>query len=75
MLKIIEDGIEANIKEAEKARNKIASFIDGIEDPQLRELLRSRYIDCLSWKEVGKENYISPDHARKKVREFLKTLR
>lgn len=75
MLESIENGIKANIKEAAEARYMIACFIDGVEDPQLRELLRSRFIDCLSWKEVGRQNYINPDHARKKTREFLKTLK
>ena len=37
----------------------------------MRELLRCRYIDCKNWKEVGEENYIDADYARKLVRDFL----
>lgn len=75
MLEAIEEDIKKSIQEAIKMRCQIESFIDQVDDPQLRELLRSRFIDCLRWSDVGKENYISADHARKKIREYLSTLK
>lgn len=71
----IEEDIDKSIEEALIARDRVATFIDNeVDDPKLREILRSRFIDCLQWKDVGKQNYISTDHARKIVREFLKKL-
>lgn len=72
MIRILEEEIEKNIKESEKAVVKIEKYIQSIESPQIRELLRSRFIDCLGWKEVGERNYISPDYARKLIRNFIK---
>lgn len=74
LLQELEDSINRNIEEAVKARKEIEEFINDIDEPQLREILRSRFIDCQGWKNVGKDNYISTDHARKKIREFLKKI-
>ncbi len=73
-LEKLEASIEKNIDEAMNIRAEIEEFINSIEEPQMRELLRSRFIDCLGWKEVGKDNFITPDHARKKVRLILKNI-
>ena len=62
---------ETNIDKAEKKAVEIEQFIQGVEQAKLREILRSRFIDCLDWERVGRVNYISPDHARKMVRKFL----
>ena len=71
----IEEDIEKSIEDALMARDRIATYIDNeVDDPKLREILRSRFIDCLRWTEVGRQNYISSDHARKIVREFLDKL-
>lgn len=74
LLDDLEKSIAKNIKEAIEARYEIENYINGIDEPQLREILRSRFIDCQKWKQVGKENFISTDHARKRVREFLKEI-
>ena len=74
MLDKISDSIDRNLDEAVKARDEIENYVNDIDDPQMRELLRSRFIDCQGWKDVGRDNYISPDHARKKIREFLKSI-
>lgn len=71
LLKNIQSEIERNIEESLEARKEIEAYIAEVEDPQMRELLRSRFIDRLTWQEVGRKNYVSPDHARKKIREFL----
>lgn len=70
----IEEDIKKSVEEAIETRNEVASFIDTLDNPKLREILRSRFIDCLKWDDVGKQNFISPDHARKIVREFLQKL-
>lgn len=74
MIGLLEEEIERNIKESEAAAEKIEQYIQTVNDPKVRELMRSRFLDCLSWEEVGKANYISPDHARKIVRNFTKQI-
>lgn len=74
MIGLLEEEIERNIKESETAAEKIEQYIQTVDDPKVRELMRSRFLDCLSWEEVGKANYISPDHARKIIREFIKQI-
>ncbi len=73
-LRELDDAIEKNVEESLSLRIEIEKFINGVSDPQMRELLRTRFIDCQGWREVGKENFISTDHARKKIREFLKQI-
>ena len=71
MIVTLKAEIETNIDKAEKKAVEIEQFIQGVEQAKLREILRSRFIDCLDWERVGRVNYISPDHARKMVRKFL----
>lgn len=70
---LLEEAIAKNITESETRVVEIEKFIQGIDDPKLREVLRSRYIDCLSWEDVGKMNYIASDYARQIVRNYFKT--
>lgn len=71
MIVTLKREIEANVEKAEKMAVEIEQFIQSVEQAKLRELLRSRFIDCMDWENVGRVNYISPDHARKMVRKFL----
>lgn len=71
MIVTLKREIEANIEKAEKMAVEIEQFIQSVEQAKLRELLRSRFIDCMDWENVSRVNYISPDHARKMVRKFL----
>jgi len=70
---VLEEAIAVNIAESEKRVVEIEKFIQSITDPKLREIIRSRYIDCKSWEEVGETNYIAADYARQLVRDFFKT--
>lgn len=72
MIVVLQQEIQKNIKKAEVCVTKIESYIQTIKDPRLREVMRCRFIDCNNWKEVGKKNYISPDHARRMVRQQFK---
>lgn len=74
MIGLLEEEIERNIKESETAAEEIEQYIQTVDDPKVRELMRSRFLDCLSWEKVGKANYISPDHARKIIREYTKNV-
>ena len=72
IIHLLEAEIEQNIIDAQERVKEIEEFVQTVEDPRMRELLRSRFIDCLSWEQVGKANHINPDHARKLLRNFMK---
>lgn len=72
MIELLEEEIQKNIEESEKTAAEIEKYIQGVEEPKMRELLRSRFLDCLDWRQVGERNYMNPDHARKLIRNFLK---
>ena len=71
MIVTLKQEIELNIENAEKMAVEIEQFIQSVEQAKLRELLRSRFIDCMDWERVGAANFIAPDHARKIVMKFF----
>ena len=70
IIHLLEAEIEQNIIDAQE----IEEFVQTVEDPRMRELLRSRFIDCKRWEDVAASNYISTAHARKLIREYLQSL-
>ena len=74
MSHLLEAEIEQNIIEAQERVKEIEEFVQTVEDPRMRELLRSRFIDCKRWEDVAASNYISTAHARKLIREYLQNL-
>ncbi|MDD7603201.1 MAG: hypothetical protein PUK54_11530 [Firmicutes bacterium] len=68
----LEEEIEHNIAESDRLAAEIEIYIQSIDDPKMREIMRCRFLDCMGWSEVGKENFMDPDHARRLVREFLR---
>lgn len=74
MIRLLEAEIEQNIIETQERVKEIEEFVQTVEDPRMRELLRSRFIDCKRWEDVAASNYISTAHARKLIREYLQNL-
>lgn len=74
MIGLLKEEIQKNVKESKAAAVGIERYIQGIEDPKLRELMRSRFLDGMSWKEIGAANYMHPDAARKAINEYLKKM-
>lgn len=68
----LEEEIKHNIAESDRLAAEIEIYIQSIDDPKMREIMRCRFLDCMGWSEVGKENFMDPDHARRLVREFLR---
>ena len=68
----LEEEIKHNIAESDRLAAEIEIYIQSIDDPKMREIMRCRFLDCMSWSEVGKENFMDLDHARRLVREFLR---
>lgn len=71
MIKLLEEEIEKNIKESQAEAVKVERCVQSIDNPQLREVMRCRFIDCMKWEEIGEQNFIAPDHARRLVREYF----
>lgn len=67
----IEESINVSIAKALSARTRISEYIDGIGDARLREVMRDRFIEGMRWRDVGINNFMAPDHARKLVREHF----
>lgn len=71
IIKELEESIRESIQESKKEVLRIEKYVKSIEDPLLREIMRCRFMECKGWREVGKENFISGDHARKMVRIYF----
>jgi len=63
--------LSQSIIKAEKLILKIEIFIGNIEDPRIREILRMKYIDGMTWKQVARAFFIVDHHARRLVNEFF----
>ena len=50
---------------------KIESFIDKVDDAEIRILLRYRYLDLLNWDEIGSKVFMDRTSVSKKVRRYL----
>ena len=74
MIRLLEEEIRKNIKESERAVVAIEKYVQNINDPKVRELMRSRFIDCLSWEEVGAQNFINADYARQLINKHIKQI-
>lgn len=71
IIKELEESIRENILESKKEVLRIEKYVKSVKDPLLREIMRCRFMECKGWREVGKENFISGDHARKMVRLYF----
>ena len=74
MIRMLEEEIRKNIEESEQAVVAIEKYVRNINDPKVRELMRSRFIDCLSWEEVGARNFINADYARQLINRHIKQI-
>lgn len=63
--------IRKSIDESSELALRIEDYIGDIEDPRMRELLRCKYLDCMTWEQVGDANNIVADYARQLVRDFF----
>ena len=46
---------EVKLKELFIQRARIERFIDGIEDSDIRLIVRLRHINCMTWEDIGRE--------------------
>ena len=60
------------LAKAEIEKNKLERFIAGIEDAEMRIIIRLRHINSLTWEEIGAELHTDRTTVSKKYRNFLK---
>lgn len=52
-------------------QSEVEQYIQSIDDPYIRQAIRYRYIDGLSWLKVGKQMHTTEDAIRKAVSRFI----
>ena len=53
--------------------NEVEDYIDQIDDSRIRQLIRYRFIDNMTFKEISKVMYESEESARKAIDRYLST--
>lgn len=64
--------IAQSILKSEKLVLKIEIFISTVEDARIREILRMKYIDDRTWKEIARVFGITETHSRRIVSNYIK---
>ena len=62
----------------EKAKEKVViekerleSYIENIEDAEIRVLARARYLECKTWEVIGDENHMDRRTASRKLEKYF----
>ena len=60
-------------KDAEllKMLNEVEDYIDAIDDSRIRQIMRYRFIDNMTWEEISEVVYDSKESARKAIERYL----
>lgn len=61
--------LDAQIQECIAQRSKVEQLIELADKPQHRSILRKRYLECLTWREIVDQTGYDIDYARKLKRE------
>ena len=62
---------EVKLKELFIQRARIERFIDGIEDSDIRLIVRLRHINCMTWEDIGRELGYDRTSVSKKYYRFI----
>ena len=61
-----------------KAKNKVAkemeqleTYIEAVEDAEIRVLARKRYIDCMTFEDIGKEHHMDRRTVSRKLENYF----
>lgn len=65
--------IKAKAKVAEEVE-RLESYIEGIEDEEIRTLARARYLECKTWEVIGEENNMERTTVSKKVKRYFERI-
>lgn len=68
---IIEKWISARVSALEEYL-KIESYIESVEDSEIRQIMRYRFLDLKKWNEIDKLMLCGKDYAKKKYYHYRK---
>ncbi|MBR2711281.1 MAG: hypothetical protein IKE89_02300 [Bacilli bacterium] len=68
---IIEKWISARVSALEEYL-KIESYIESVEDSEIRQIMRYRFLDLKKWNEIDKLMICGKDYAKKKYYQYRK---
>lgn len=68
---IIEKWISARVSALEEYL-KIESYIESVEDSEIRQIMRYRFLDLKKWNEIDKLMLCGKDYAKKKYYQYRK---
>lgn len=68
---IVEKWINARITALEEYL-KIENYIESVEDSEIRQIMRYRFLDLLDWYSIGELMHCDRTTASKKLRAYLK---
>lgn len=51
---------------------EIERYIEEVEDVEIRNIMRYRYLDLLKWEEIGAKVFLDRSSVAKKLRRYLK---
>ncbi len=68
----IEELYEIKLKELYLVRNRIERYINDIDDPEERLIIRLRCINNMNWFDIGAEVGMDRTTASRKYRDFIK---
>ena len=67
-----EEILKRKMGEAARELLNIEKYLDELDDPEMRLMLRMRYCLRMTWEAIGDEIFMSPSGALRKCRKFLK---
>ena len=70
----LRDEITFNLLRIQKERVKIERFIGGLDDAEMRLILRLRHVNCMTWADIGYELNMERTTVSKKYRAYLKNI-
>lgn len=51
---------------------KIESYINNVDDPEIRLIMRLRFLDLMNWEKIGERTYQDRTSVSRKLRKYLK---
>ena len=63
-----------NLSSIQLERARLEIFIEDIKDPEISLIFRLKYINGMSWREIGDEMHMSYNTARRKHKKYLQKI-
>jgi hypothetical protein len=50
---------------------RLESYIESVDDDEIRTLARARYLECKTWEVIGDENHMDRRTASRKLEKYF----